>query len=170
MLSGCTTLVDLANKLDPSTKTFTVPYIEPDVQTNSRIRVISDTTVKILPNRSCVDWNAPGAGMVSAHSFALGNDKTHNDKVIGIPRAGEIKNSSEVYIKPNEPLVLVYGHKTSCLIEASFIPEENTDYQILSDTSSGRCTMELSKVTVDKATNIIIYTPLKLNNAYPCKE
>ncbi len=107
--------------------------------------------------------------MVASHAIAFGHDKTHNDQIIGIPRTGEIKNSSEVYIKPNEPLVMIYGHHTTCLINASFTPEGNTDYQVLSNTSNGRCSMVLTKVIVN-ASNEIIYTPVKLDEVSLCNK
>lgn len=159
-LTACSTLV-------PGFKSFTVPYIEPEGGTTTRVQVITDEIVKLMPDRSCIDWNAPGTGIVAARSFGPGNDKTLNDRKLGMPSNGDIKKVSEVYVKSGAPLVIIYN-AGGCEIAATFISEPNTDYQILSGINRGSCTMALSKIARDNSTGKVVYLPVKLEKAKRC--
>lgn len=172
MLSACSTIDDLY--FVPN-KTYSVSYKEPETVKATRLRVITDGNVRLFPGRSCYDWNEPKAGMVASTVFLslIKIDKTYNDRKIGIPRKGELKESSEVYIKPQESLVVVYGGTSEpCLVAGSFVPEDNSDYQILANNKwgSGRCEISLSKITVDQTSGAILDSSVKLNSAGECKK
>ena len=74
-----------------------------------RLRVNTDQVVRLIPGRSCRDWSAPGAGVVNSRALALANNEDLNDKRIGMPPSDQPNNNSEVYVRPNEPLTIVYS-------------------------------------------------------------
>ncbi|HXU94292.1 MAG TPA: hypothetical protein VFP33_11625 [Gallionella sp.] len=176
MLGACSSFADLASKIDPTVKSASVAYKEPDGNTGTRLRVVSSGIAKLIPDRACDDWLAPGGGVVVSHVFGLGIDNSLNNKKIGIPKDGEIKNSSEVYIRPKQPIVIAYdvsetlGTKTwRCIATGYFIPEENTDYQALTGGTGQRCFINLSKIAIDKTSNAVTYIPVKLEESKDCK-
>lgn len=62
-LSGCSTINNL--------KSFATPYHEPPSPMSSRLRVITNQTVRLVPGSTCIDWKLPGVGMVNSRTFAV---------------------------------------------------------------------------------------------------
>lgn len=125
-LSGCSTINNL--------KSFTTPYHEPPSPTSSRLRVITNQTVRLVPGSTCIDWKLPGVGMVNSRTFAVANDRTFNDRMLGIPGSNGVQNSSEVYIEPGKPITLVYAGTSAngrdqCFTSVNFVPEAGADYE-----------------------------------------
>ncbi|MDX8399783.1 MAG: hypothetical protein R8K20_05995 [Gallionellaceae bacterium] len=165
----------MAAVLKPDVKSFLVSYKEPETQTSSRLRTITDSTIRLFPDRKCEDLNAPGGGVVNSRVGGF-NDETHNDKEIGIPKASTIRNSSEVYLKPNTPIAIVYQvagmsgtQQYICGISAYFVPEENADYQVLTSHTEKKCFAFLTKVIATDSSSQVIYVPVKLNKSESCK-
>ena len=143
MLSGCSTMDNL--------KSFTTAYKEPPSPTSSRLRVITNQTVRLVPGSTCIDWALPGVGMVNSRSFAIANDRTFNDRMLGIPDGDGVKNSSEVYIEPGKPITLVYAGtpangRYQCFTSVHFLPEVGADYE----SNSGLCYITIEKITKNK--------------------
>ncbi|QXI46683.1 MULTISPECIES: hypothetical protein [Pseudomonas] len=143
MLSGCSTVANL--------KSFTTAYQEPSAATSSRLRVITDQTVRLVPDSTCVDWSVPGAGIVNSRSLAVANNRKFNDRMLGVPGGDRVKNSSEVYIKPGSPIVLVYAgvpssRRYQCFTSLYFIPEAGADYEAV----TGLCYIKIAKIVKDE--------------------
>ncbi|MBV4491604.1 hypothetical protein [Pseudomonas oryzicola] len=143
MLSGCSTMANL--------KSFTTAYHEPSATTSSRLRVITDQTVRLVPNSTCVDWSLPGAGIVNSRSLAVANSRKFNDRILGVPDGDQVENSSEVYIQPGSPIVLVYAGEPSsrryqCFTSLYFIPEAGADYEAI----TGLCYIKIAKIVKDE--------------------
>lgn len=132
-------------------KSFTTAYTEPPNPTSSRLRVITNQTVRLVPGSTCIDWALPDVGMVNSRSFAVANDRTFNDRVLGMPGNNGIKNSSEVYIEPGKPITLVYAGtpangRYQCFTSVYFLPEAGADYE----SNSGLCYITIEKITKRK--------------------
>ncbi|AZF16393.1 hypothetical protein [Pseudomonas sp. R3-18-08] len=161
MLSGCSTIDNL--------KSFTTAYIEPPSPTSSRLRVITNQTVRLVPGSTCVDWELPGVGMVNSRSFAIANDRTFNDRMLGIPGSDGIKNSSEVYIEPGKPITLVYAGtpasgRYQCFTSVHFLPEAGADYE----SNSGLCYITIEKITKNEDSGEISRTAVGGREAKVC--
>jgi hypothetical protein len=100
----------------------------------------------LVPGSTCIDWALPGVGMVNSRTFAVANDRTFNDRILGIPGSNGVQNSSEVYIEPGKPITLVYAGtpanlRYQCFTSVNFIPEAGADYESKS---------ELCRITIEK--------------------
>jgi hypothetical protein len=159
LFSGCSTLDSL--------KSFTTAYKEPQNPTTSRLRVITDQVVRLIPDTRCVNWDLPGAGMVNARSAAPLNDKTFNDKRLEIPGAEAGKNSAEVYVQSDKPLTVVYtgsARRYECFYSVYFVPEAGADYEA----TSALCTIAIHKIVKNAATGEVSREPVKNDQAKVC--
>ena len=161
MLSGCSTMNNL--------KSFTTPYHEPPSPTSSRLRVITNQTVRLVPGSTCIDWALPGAGMVNSRTFAVANDRTFNDRILGIPGRKGGQNSSEVYIEPGKPITLVYAGtpangRYQCFTSVHFVPESGTDYE----SNSELCHITIEKITGNGESGEITHTTAGGREAKVC--
>ncbi|MBK5411535.1 hypothetical protein JFU58_23750 [Pseudomonas sp. TH34] len=159
LFSGCSTLDSL--------KSFTTAYQEPQNPTTSRLRVITDQVVRLIPDTRCVNWDLPGAGAVNSRSSAPLNDQTHNDKRLGIAGGEGVKNSAEVYVQPDTPLTVVYSGTTrryQCFYGVSFVPEAGADYEATSE----MCTVAIYKVVKNGATGEVSHEQVKSDRAKVC--
>lgn len=164
MLSGCSTYDSL--------KAFTVAYQEPEHATSARLRVNTDQVVRLIPGRNCQDWSAPGAGVVNARAFALANNEDLNDKRIGMPPSDKPNNNSEVYVRPNEPLTIVYtgaSGRLQCMASSYFIPEENSDYEVSAQFSVAGCYITVGKLAGRDDDGKIVHKPAGAREAKSCK-
>lgn len=139
MLSGCSTMDNL--------KSFSAAYHEPPNSTSSRLRVITNQNVRLVPGSTCIDWSLPDVGMVNSRALAIANSRKLNDRVLGMPGGNGAKNSSEVYIQPGRPIVLVYSGMPSsgryeCFTSVYFFPEAGADYE----SNSGLCYITIEKI------------------------
>lgn len=164
MLSGCSAYDNL--------KAFTVPYQEPEYATSARLRVNTDQIVRLIPGRDCLDWSAPGAGVVNSRAVALANNEDLNDKRIGMPLGDQPDNNSEVYVRPNEPLTIVYqgaGARTQCMASSYFIPEDNSDYEVSAQLSPVGCYISVGKFDGRGGDGKVIHEPAGAREAKLCK-
>lgn len=139
MLSACSTMDGL--------KSFATAYHEPPNPTSSRLRVITNQTVRLVPDSTCIDWSLPGVGMVNSRALALANDRKFNDRVLGMPGGDGAKNSSEVYVYPDKPIILAYSgvspnQRYQCFTAVYFIPEAGADYE----SNSEMCHISVEKI------------------------
>lgn len=159
IFSGCSTLDNL--------KSFTTAYHEPQPPTTSRLRVTTDQLVRAVPNSTCINWDLPDVGMINSRSSAPLNDRTHNDKALGIPGGEGLKNSAEVYIRPDQPLTLVYSGASSryqCVIGIHFVPEAGADYE----STSEFCVIRVSKIVKNATTGQVTREPVTGDRAKVC--
>lgn len=159
LFSGCSTLDSL--------KSFTTAYQEPQNPTTSRLRVITDQVVRLIPDTRCVNWDLPGAGTVNSRSSAPLNDKTFNDKRLGIAGGEDAKNSAEVYVQPNTPLTVVYSgtaRRYQCFYSVYFVPQAGADYEATSEL----CTIAIHKIVKNGTTGEVSREPVKSDQAKVC--
>ncbi|WP_247394671.1 hypothetical protein [Ralstonia pseudosolanacearum] len=114
---------------------------EPTDGERARVRVIANSPVKAMPNRDCIDWDAPGAGIAAAMG-PLGSSG-YLGRLIGMPDGEQYRRGStaEFYVAAGQPytLVLITGPESStqCSAGVSFVPNANTDYEATLLLSSG---------------------------------
>lgn len=159
MLPGCSTLSAL--------QSFTTAYQEPLTPSSSRLRVTTDQTVRLIPGSACIDWSLPGAGIVNSRSLAVANNRKFNDRVLGVPGGKEAKNSSEVYVQPGNPIVLVYegaSRRIRCTESVYFVPEPGADYE----SNSGLCYMAIAKIIKSESSGDIRREAVKVGRAKIC--
>ncbi len=159
MLSGCSTLSAL--------QSFTTAYQEPSPPSSSRLRVTTDQTVRLIPGSACIDWSLPGAGIVNSRSSAVANNRKFNDRVLGVPSNKGAQNSSEVYIQPGSPIVLVYqgaSRRFMCTESVYFVPEPGADYE----SNSGLCYITIAKIIKSESSGDIRREPVKVGKAKIC--
>lgn len=148
-------------------KSFTTAYNEPPSPTSSRLRVINNQTVRLVPGSTCIDWGLPGVGMVNSRSFAIANDRTFNDRRLGMPGGDGVKNSSKVYIEPGKPITLVYAGtngRCECFTSVHFLPEVGADYE----SNSGMCYVTIEKITKNEGSEEITRTTVDGRKAKIC--
>lgn len=159
LFSGCSTMDAL--------KSFTTAYHEPQNPTTSRLRVITDQMVRLVPGSTCINWDLPGTGMVNSRGTGPLNDQTHNDKRLGIAGGEGVKNSAEVYVQPDTPLTVVYSgadRRHQCLYSTYFVPEAGADYEATSEL----CTVAIYKIVKHGTTGEVSHEPVKSNQAKVC--
>ena len=99
----------------------------------ARLRVVANGFVKAIPNKSCIDWNAPGAGTVFG---GVVGSSGYRGRTLNIPLPpGGVKSSdmAEFYVAANQPITLVFltgpDSAYSCSVQGSFVPEAEKDYE-----------------------------------------
>lgn len=162
VLTGCNTV-----DFDAMIGRFGTPYTEPSGEGLARLRVITEGTTRLIPNSDCVDWHLPGAGSIASRNTALLNDKTFNDRSLGMPLNGKGKGSSEVYVAGGKSLVLASteGNK---YIDITFTPESGVDYEFRPICTWNNCIATLSRLIVAPETNSITTTPVPFTKATFC--
>ena len=118
---------------------------EPKDGQKARLRIVANMLVKAVPNKSCIDWSAPGAGTV--FGGIVGSSGYRGNK-IGIPGAEKYKKSSgEMYIAANQPFTLVLlstpDSRYRCSVAGSFVPEANKDYEASVSINSRVCEIRI---------------------------
>jgi len=132
-----------------------VVVAEPTEGDRARIRVVIPNIdyrgVRAYPNSACVNWDLPGAGMVTSVQMSLGFEKNLNEKKIGIPTTTYSGNNNymtaEIYAAANQPITFSINKppltepagggyvrfypKTACSNAVSFTPEANGDYELV---------------------------------------
>lgn len=162
-MSGCSTFDNL--------KAFTSAYQEPESATTSRLRVITDQVVRLVPDRSCIAWDAPGAGVVSSRNAGVANSTLLNDQRIGMPGGKQGGRASEVYVRPNKPITIVYNGARGtyqCATYAYFIPEANSDYEVVAHIPYMSCEIRISKLVKSAGAGEIVREPVLARRAKVC--
>ncbi|MFL1387360.1 hypothetical protein ACI77F_06755 [Pseudomonas tritici] len=160
LFSGCSTVTGL--------KSYTTAYNEPQPATSSRLRVITDQTVRLVPNSQCIDWHLPDSGIVNSRSLAPLNNHKFNDRNLGIPGGSGVQNSAEVYVSPNTPITLVYAgatRKYQCITGLYFVPEPGADYESRSEP----CGIWISKIVKNGTTGAVSREPVTSYTAKACR-
>ncbi|WP_122221774.1 hypothetical protein [Pseudomonas syringae group genomosp. 3] len=144
LLTGCGQVANI--------RSLSTSYTPPDTGDTARIRIITDGLVRAVPGRDCLDWNAPGAGvMVSAKS----GFPDHNGENLGIQGpvyswAGAV--SSELIIPANKPIALHYlgqlHYSRQCFKTMTFVPKNGVDYMIQAS-MSGDCSFQLDELAAN---------------------
>lgn len=117
----------------------------------ARLRVLANGFVKAIPNKSCIDWDAPGAGTVFGGIVGSSGFKGRS---IGMdnPRGYRAERAAELYVAAGKPLVLAFStgqeNMYVCQVAGTFVPEENKEYEaelILSE-SNRKCQFTLREI------------------------
>lgn len=162
-VSGCSTINNL--------KAFTSAYQEPESATTTRLRVVTDQVVRLVPDRSCVAWDAPGAGVVSSRNAGVANSKILNDQRIGMPGGEQVKDASEVYVRSNSPITVVYNGARSmyeCAVYAYFVPEANSDYEVSAYLPYASCGIRIAKLVKGVGDGEVVREPVLAHQAKLC--
>jgi hypothetical protein len=129
---------------------------EPAEGDRARLRVIANVLVKAVPNKSCIDWDSPGAGTVFGGIFGSSG---YRGRTLNIPALNANKNDmGEMYVSADKPITLVMmttpegvgykGRLYSCSVSGSFIPQKDRDYEakLLIDPQKDRCSIEVMEI------------------------
>ncbi|MCE5978302.1 hypothetical protein [Pseudomonas sp. JR33AA] len=121
-------------------KSFNTPYGSPSGGDTARLRVIADGMVRAVPEKDCVDWYSPGAGVIAVPTKGFAD---RNGETLGMPagvsaQAGDAV--SEVLVPAGKPFTLHFldggrsaGYDTvqNCLGMFSFVPQKGADYELV---------------------------------------
>ncbi len=119
---------------------------EPTDGERARVRVIANSPVKAMPNRDCIDWDAPGAGTAVAMGLLGLGSRGYLGRLIGMPNGEQYQRGStaEFYVAAGQPYTLVSitapESLTQCSVGVSFVPNANTDYEATLLLSRHECT------------------------------
>jgi hypothetical protein len=140
-----------------------------ETEARARLRIISNSLVKAVPGKSCIDWDTPGAGTVFGGIFGSSGFR---GRLLNIPHLGAGKpesESGEMYVAAEKPLTLVFlttpegissgGRTYHCSVAGAFIPQRNKDYEaeLRLEPSSKQCIFKLSELA--QAHIPIVVTP-----------
>lgn len=146
-----------------SAKTQFAAADEPGDGDRARVRVVANALIKAVPNKTCIDWGAPGAGTIS--SAGLVGSKGYRGRSLGMPGADKYERDAvaEFYVAGGKPytLVLLTGPESRlrCSVGISFTPVANTDYEATLLLGSGSCTASVRTLSGQ---------PVKTTEAQPC--
>jgi hypothetical protein len=154
--------------LDAATGRFGTPYTEPKGGHVARLRAMTHGTIRLVPNSNCVDWTKPGAGSIGSRNSGLLNDKTFNDRRLGIPTDVPQQAASEVYIAAEQPLVLA-STEGNQYIYISFTPAPGADYEFKPFCGRNKCSATLSRVVASGPGSSIVLTPVPFHRVDTCK-
>lgn len=110
------------------------PMEEPIGGSRSRLRVISDTFVKAVPERDCIDWSSHGAGTVFG---GMAGSNGFRGRSLGMPNppSTDLSTIAELYITADKPITLFYNYGGGvqggyhCSFAVSFKPNIGKDYE-----------------------------------------
>jgi hypothetical protein len=104
---------------------------EPSDGERARLRITANMLVKAVPNRNCIDWNAPGAGTVFGGIVGSSGYRGRSLGMPGTPAKGD--GSGEMYVRAEQPFTLVLQStpesRYRCNISGFFVPKANQDYE-----------------------------------------
>jgi hypothetical protein len=150
------------------TQGFSQPYKEPTSGSMARLRTISTGTVRLIPGTDCVNWQIDGLGLVNSRNMAFLNDKTFNNRSLGMPAETPPKNFSEVYIAAEQSITAVTTEDDHVL-SISFRPETGADYELGSYCIRGKCFVSLRRIEASLDKNKISYTAEKFSVVGLCR-
>ncbi|NMM11690.1 MAG: hypothetical protein HHJ16_15655 [Polaromonas sp.] len=145
---------------------------EPVGGERARLRIIANSLVKAVPNKSCIDWSAPGAGTVFG---GIVGSSGYRRRTLDMPApSSNHEDMGEMYVTAGQPFTLVFmttpegivykGYKYNCSISGSFIPENKKNYEakLKLDPTLKICSFELIEIGE-------INKPIQINQASNCK-
>ncbi len=130
---------------------------------HARLRVSGNVLVKAVPNKDCIDWDAPGAGTLLGGIVGAGG---YRGRSLGMPGAEKLDRASmgELYVAAEQPYTLVLlttpESRLQCSVAATFVPKADVDYEARLVLDKGACVASVSTVSGD---------PVRLNRAQACR-
>jgi len=130
-------------------RSLSTGYVPPQGGETARIRLLTDGLVRAVPERDCLDWNVPGAGVMAS---AKPGFPDHNGENLGIPGpifswAGAV--SSELVVPANKPIAFHYlgrlQYSRQCAKTMTFVPRPGVDY-LVQATMSADCSFQLDEL------------------------
>lgn len=130
-------------------RSLSTGYVPPQGGETARIRLLTDGLVRAVPERDCLDWNVPGAGVMAS---AKPGFPDHNGENLGIPGpifswAGAV--SSELVVPANKPIAFHYlgrlQYSRQCAKTMTFVPRPGVDYMVQA-TMSADCSFQLDEL------------------------
>ncbi len=133
LLSGC------ANMSEPVS--LGRSYTEPQSGDTAALRVSTNGTVRLIPDRDCNDWAAPGSGVVVSTEHYVGLNPTLNGKTLGgvAGSAPAGMASAEVKAAVGKSLTVVFSNEIGdgdmryiCEpFSITFVPQAGQQYQVI---------------------------------------
>lgn len=132
-------------------------YVEPTEGPTAKIRVVSNGSVRFMPNRNCVDWDSPDVGTVVSDATFFGKSPTHNGKKMGMQGDKPNANgyvSAEVLVRADTPLTMYFrSDKASgdwrywCEpMSVAFIPLAGEEYEVTGEMTE-YCRLQAKSLT-----------------------
>ncbi|WP_300719617.1 hypothetical protein [Pseudomonas sp.] len=130
-------------------RSLSTGYVPPQGGETALIRLLTDGLVRAVPERDCLDWNVPGAGVMAS---AKPGFPDHNGENLGIPGpifswAGAV--SSELVVPANKPIAFHYlgrlQYSRQCAKTMTFVPRPGVDY-LVQATMSADCSFQLDEL------------------------
>ena len=130
-------------------RSLSTGYVPPQGGETARIRLLTDGLVRAVPERDCLDWNVPGAGVMASAKTGFPD---HNGENLGIPGpifswAGAV--SSELVVPANKPIAFHYlgrlQYSRQCAKTMTFVPRPGVDYMVQA-TMSADCSFQLDEL------------------------
>lgn len=124
-------------------------YVAPVDGPTAKVRFSTNGELTLVPGSSCLNWKAPGSGVVVSNKNYLGAKPVHIDKKIGMEgNAPAGFTSAEVLVAANKSLSFDFYNELlnntgtvlyKCTGSGSFLPKANEEYQIIvnHETSGG---------------------------------
>ncbi|MFF5864240.1 hypothetical protein [Pseudomonas sp. NPDC012596] len=121
-------------------KSFNTPYASPVAGDTARLRVVANGMVRAVPEKDCVDWYSPGAGVIAVPTEGFAD---RNGESLGMPASAAVQAGdavSEVLVPAGKPFTLHfldrgqsagYDRVQNCLGMFSFVPEKGADYEFV---------------------------------------
>ncbi|WP_157050714.1 hypothetical protein [Herbaspirillum rhizosphaerae] len=155
-LSGCGNMANM--------RSFSRAYQPPTQGERAKIRVVSTSMVRAVPESDCIDWRKPGSGVmvVPQKGFANLNNQSLNMPVNSreytIPADAKLV-SSELYIPANKPFTLhMLGHgyasgmsRYTCQKSITFLPGSEKSYEAVLIEIGRGCSVELMEILSDNS-------------------
>lgn len=132
-------------------------YMEPTEGPTAKVRFSTNGELRLIPDRNCVDWSAPGSGVVVSDKTYLFGKPSHIGKKInmsGTAPAG--MTSAEVLVAGDKPVTVDFYSYVSigdwrywCQASIAFIPKANEEYQVAveHDGPGGKCSFPIRSLT-----------------------
>lgn len=147
LLAGCGNIA--------AVKSFNTQYASPSSGDTARLRVIANGMVRAVPNKDCVDWYSPGAGVIVTPQKGFAD---RNNEVLGMPAGGaQFGAVSEVLIPAGKPFTLTfldggsgsYNYRRNCVAMLHFTPKKGGDYEFTAKGYSA-CGVDLQRLDGEK--------------------
>ncbi len=151
-LAGCGTAAML--------KSFSSLYAEPSGGQVAQLRIYANGMVRAVPGKSCIDWNAPGAGIMIAPRKGF---SSHNGRDLGLPKTLIVHKpvsslgsliTTELRAAAGQPIAFSFdsegyrsgNYRRSCNVSFYFIPSAGANYQVLLADTAKECRVEVSEL------------------------
>lgn len=143
---------------------FTVAA-EPESGDRARIRVVNaaQAFIRAVPERSCLDWAAPGAGTVIGGMMGSSGYKNRSLQMPATENSQAFV-TAEMYAAANKPfsVALLTGpdSRVSCSVATTFVPEKDKDYEVFFGMDHKVCVVNVRSLT-EPGTKVAFREPEK---------